>query len=161
MDLIKTVVGWFAGSEHVDAVQSRADPNPRCEAFQKVLSGARVVYAADHSNDPIDKADYKVLLGACRALVAQVHVPNAYDTDFRRNLPAGGWRGLQAPDTVAERIQDVYEYLEKHPVYALDGQSLIDNLLACVDLSTSRVNLDVLFAPIMPTLAKIQAGNVR
>lgn len=161
MGLFNAVVGWFAGGPNEGRSQVRSEPHPRADVYKKALLGARAAYVADDSSDPINKATYKVLLGAYSQLVAQVRVPDACDSDFRRNLPAGGWRGMEVPDTMAERIQDVHEYLEKHHVYALGGQSVIDNLLACVDLSTSRVDLDALFAPILPTLAKIQAGNIR
>jgi hypothetical protein len=68
----------------------------------QTLLAAKKAYEEDEGNDPIRLSDYVALLDAFETIVGKVRVSDSYETDFRRNLPAGGWRGLEAAPTRIE-----------------------------------------------------------
>jgi hypothetical protein len=94
----------------------------------EILSAARVAYDRDAGTEPIRLLDYTALLDAFEAFTEKLKVSAAYETDFRRNLPAGGWRGLRVALTLRDRIADVREFLESHPVYGPAGSAILENI---------------------------------
>lgn len=132
------------------------------DEFIQLLEKTEATYGVDESDIPIRTKDYLVLLGAFGQLLAFVdNLPEAYDTDFRKNLPAGGWRGLETLPDMNERLQDVREFVARNSVYARTGESLARNLNAVLGLVRPDDKVDVLIEEVTPLLRTIAAGDIR
>lgn len=123
---------------------------------------AKKAYDEDKGDDPIRLSDYVAILNAFDSITASIRVPDSYETDFRRNLPAGGWRGLQVAPTLKDRIDDVRAFLKTHPVYSPAGAALVANMIACMQLCVEQ-GLDVphIMAGLGPTLVRVGRGDLR
>ena len=60
---------------------------------------------APNPNQPISKDNYLAMLNIFGQLVPLAAIPDAYDTDFRRNLPGSGLSGFQVV-SLLQRIED-------------------------------------------------------
>ncbi|GGC75405.1 hypothetical protein GCM10011396_23310 [Undibacterium terreum] len=82
------------------------------------------------------------------------------NADFRRNLPAGGWRGIRSAANMQERIADLREYLNSQPVISLAGAELLANMELCLELVDYRA-LAKAFGPAVPILKSVASGMLR
>lgn len=127
-----------------------------------LLEQAKSVYSQDTHDAPIKTQDYLSLLESFDQLQRVIKYPDSYDTDFRRNLPGGAWRGLQVAPDMTERVKDAREYAQKHPVYATTGESIIQNLIACIDIATrSKVDFSPMISPALSVLKAVANGCIR
>jgi len=128
----------------------------------EILFAAKDAYDKDRGSEPIRLLDYVSLLDAFESIIEKLKISAAYEIDFRRNLPAGGWRGLQVAPTLKDRIVDVREFLEFHPVYGATGSAILDNIGVCVHLCRQQhVDAEQLLAAIKPTLVRVARGDLR
>lgn len=128
----------------------------------EILSLAKDAYDKDGGSEPIRMLDYVALLDAFEFIIEKLEISAAYETDFRRNLPAGGWRGLHVAPTLSDRIVDVRRFLESRPVYGPTGSAILDNLAVCVYLCRQQhVDAEQMLASIKPTLTRVARGDLR
>lgn len=128
----------------------------------QTLLAAKKAYDEDKGNDPIRLSDYVAVLDAFESVVAKVQLPDSYETDFRRNLPAGGWRGLDVAPTLKDRIDDVKAFLKINPVYSHAGAALLANMLACTQLCAGQgVDLQGVMSGLESTLVRVGRGELR
>ncbi|WP_175995259.1 hypothetical protein [Burkholderia vietnamiensis] len=125
--------------------------------MQKLLA-AKKAYDEDNGNDPIRLSDYIAALDAFESIVVKVQVPDSYETDFRRNLPAGGWRGLEVAPTLKDQIDDVRAFVRTRPVYSPAGAALLDNLISCIQLCSGQ-GVDVPGAMSSPEAILVRVGR--
>lgn len=129
--------------------------------MQKLLA-AKKVYDEDNGNDPIRRSDYLAVLDAFESIVVKVQVLDSYETDFRKNLPAGGWRGLEVAPTLKDRIDDVREFARSRPVHSPAGAALLANLIACVQLCAGQgVDVQGVISALEPMLVRVGRGELR
>jgi len=128
----------------------------------KLLSLAKDAYNKDAGKEPIRQSDYSAYLGAFEHIVQVLNISDAYDSDFRRNLPAGGWRGLREAPTLIDRIADVREFLRSNAVYSPTGAAILDNLCACVHISEQQdVDVRSILVSLESTLARAARNDLR
>jgi len=128
----------------------------------QTLLAAKKAYEEDEGNDPIRLSDYVALLDAFETIVGKVRVSDSYETDFRRNLPAGGWRGLEAAPTLKDRIDDVRAFVSTHPVYSSAGAALLVNIIACTELCARQdVEVQSVVSGLKSTLVRVSRGELR
>ncbi|WP_321969061.1 hypothetical protein [Paraburkholderia tropica] len=128
----------------------------------RTLLAAKKAYEQDDGKDPIRRLDYITFLDAFESLVVRLQLTDSYETDFRRNLPAGGWRGLQSAARLQDRISDVREFLKIHPVYSAAGASLLTNIIACIELCVRQdINPEKVLSDLESTLIRVGHGDLR
>ncbi|WP_198386802.1 hypothetical protein [Burkholderia ubonensis] len=126
------------------------------------IACGKKAYDEDNGNDPIRLSDYIVALDAFESIVVKVQVPDSYETDFRRNLPAGGWRGLEVAPTLKDRIDDVRAFAGSRPVYSPAGAALLANLIACIQLCAGQgVDVQGVMSNLEPMLVRVGRGELR
>ena len=129
--------------------------------FAEGLCRAEQVYANDLSRLPINKSDYLALLSAFEKLLGYVdEVPAAYDTDFRRNLLGGGLDGLVVPDMTG-RIDQARRYLTNHEAIAAAGESIIQNINACLRLMPHDADVDDILKSVQVVVMRAASGVIR
>jgi hypothetical protein len=102
-------------------------------------------FASMDGDTEIDKDDYLRMLEAFQNLVRKAKdIPESFDTDFRRNLPGGGMRGIEGryEDLVpplTERIEDAIQYARVRPIYPLAGEMLVENIRAILKFVSAEV----------------------
>ncbi len=128
--------------------------------WEKELKAVKAAYdnAPDQSH-PISAHKYTALLGAFGSLVSLADISDSLDTDFRRNLPGGGMRGLELVPTMQDRIADAGIFAISNKLYPLAGSALSDSLIALVRL-VSPNNAQMALAPIHATLQDLVKGNL-
>jgi hypothetical protein len=127
-----------------------------------LLLEAKRQYSSDLSNSPIRKTDCLEVLDLFERLVSTVNYPSSYDTDFRRNLPGGGLRGLNETSSIQDRIDDARSFLNKNSAYANTGEAILDNLIGCIHLADKQKLLPShLDASLVSTLQSVASGNLR
>ena len=132
------------------------------QQLTNLLEQAKTVYSQDIQDAPIKTQDYLSLLECFDRLQRKIHYQDSYDTDFRRNLPGGAWRGLRVAPNMTDRVNDAREYAQKHPVYAPTGESIIQNIIACVHIATrSNVDLVPMITPTITVLKAVAGCSVR
>ncbi|MFP3646426.1 hypothetical protein [Paraburkholderia sp. SIMBA_054] len=128
----------------------------------QTLLAAKKAYDEDKGNDPIRLSDYVAVLDAFESIVVKVRVPDSYETDFRRNLPAGGWRGLEVAPTLKDRIDDVRAFVRINPVYSPAGAALLANVLACTQLCAEQgIDVQGVMSGLESTLVRVGRGELR
>lgn len=128
----------------------------------KMLSSAKEAYSNDAAEDPIRKSDYSAYLGTFEQIIQALRLPDAFEMDLRRNLPAGGWRGLQMAPTLIDRIADVRAFLVSNAVYAPAGAAILDNLSACARFCEQQdVDIRSILVSLEPTLSRAARGDLR
>jgi hypothetical protein len=128
----------------------------------QILLDAKKAYEQDEGDDPIRLSDYIAFLDAFELIIVMVRLPDSYETDFRRNLPAGGWRGLRGAATLKDRIDDVREFVMIHPVYSAAGAALLANIIASIELCGRQdVNLEKIMSDLESTLVRVGRGDLR
>jgi hypothetical protein len=126
------------------------------------LLAAKKAYDQDQGNDPIRLSDYIAFLDAFESIIVMLRVPDSYDTDFRRNLPAGGWRGLEVAPVLKDRIDDVRVFVTIHPVYSAAGAALLTNIIACTQLCAAQgMGSQSVLSSLESTLVRIGRGDLR
>ncbi|KVR29932.1 hypothetical protein WL40_00045 [Burkholderia ubonensis] len=129
--------------------------------MQKLLA-AKKAYDEDNGNTPIRLSDYIAALDAFESVVVKLRVPDSYETDFRRNLPAGGWRGLEVAPTLEDRIDDVRAFVRIHPVYSPAGAALLANMIACTQLCAEQgVDVQGVMSGLESMLVRVGRGELR
>ncbi|KVD70311.1 hypothetical protein [Burkholderia ubonensis] len=129
--------------------------------MQKLLA-AKKAYDEDNGNTPIRLSDYIAALDAFESVVVKLRVPDSYETDFRRNLPAGGWRGLEVAPTLEDRIDDVRAFVRIRPVYSPAGAALLANMIACTQLCAEQgVDVQGVMSGLEPMLVRVGRGELR
>lgn len=127
--------------------------------WNKFLTDVRNAYRnAPNPNQPIVLANYLNMLQAFRQLVPLANISEAYDTDFRRNLPGGNLSGFEIP-SMLQRITDAEKFANNNPVYPAAGEGVAENIRAILDLIPQGSAQGVL-APFWGTFNNILNGNL-
>jgi len=127
--------------------------------WQQIITDVRDAYrSASNSNQPISQVNYLEMLNAFRMLVPLASISEAYDTDFRRNLPGGGLRGFEVPPLL-QRIDDAETFAKMNDLYSPAGEGVAENIRAIIQLVPPNTASKVL-APLIGTLQKILNGSL-
>lgn len=157
MNIFKTAFAKLSGGEG----QKLRQRYYLAKEFAEGLCSAEQVYANDLNRLPINKSDYLAMLNAFEKLLGYVEeVPAAYDTDFRRNLLGGGLDGLVVPD-MTQRIDQARRYLTQHEASAAAGQSILQNINACLGLIPHDADVDDILKSVRVVVMRVASGVVR
>lgn len=127
--------------------------------LQQLLAAVRDAYRDAHNkNQPISKQNYLAMLDAFRSLVPSATINEAYDTDFRRNLPGGGLSGFEVPPLL-HRIKDAEAFANNNSLYPAAGEGIAENLRAILALTAPGAAQGVL-APLQGTFQNILSGKL-
>ena len=113
---------------------------------------------APNPNQPISKDNYLAMLNIFGQLVPLAAIPDAYDTDFRRNLPGSGLSGFQVV-SLLQRIEDAKTFANNNPLYTTAGEGIAENIRAILDLIPSGAAKNIL-NPLQSTVQNILGGNL-
>lgn len=127
--------------------------------WNQTLTDVRDAYRnAKDPNAAITQANYLAMLGAFSTLVPLATISDAYDTDFRRNLPGGGLSGFDVVP-LAKRISDAQVFAIANPVYPVTGEGIAENLLALLHLLPAGSE-NATLTRLQGTFQSILAGNL-
>ncbi len=144
------------------ATPAPASPGSAPAGFTAALATAKAVYAADDGREPIRQTDYLKLLELFESLLGlTTTLPDALDTDLRRNLPGTGMDGIEASVDLRGRIGQARRFLDTHPATAAMGAGVVQNIDACLGIVPAGAPLEALKSAALPLLASIGAKNIR
>lgn len=127
--------------------------------WQQLLTAVRNAYRnAPNPDQAISQANYMAMLHAFQSLVPLATISEAYDTDFRRNLPGGGLSGFQILSLV-QRISDAEKFANNNPLYPAAGEGIAENMRAILGLIAPGA-ADGVLAPLQSTFQPILDGNL-
>jgi len=134
----------------------------QAKEFTENLRAAERTYADDPGQLPIIKSDYLALLTAFEKLLTWVDaVPEAYDTDFRRNLPGSSLDGSLVPPDIAGRIGQARRFLQNHDATAVMGHCILQNINGCLNLVRHDAPAGETLKSIAQVVARIASGDIR
>ncbi|NHZ42420.1 hypothetical protein [Massilia aquatica] len=157
-------VAWYQynKSKRSAAAAPAGTPAPAPAGFAAALATAKAVYAADEGREPIRQTDYLKLLELFESLLGlTTTVPDALDTDLRRDLPGTGMDGIDASVDLRGRIGQARRFLDTHSATAAMGAGVLQNINACLGIVPAGAPLEALKSAALPLLASIGAKNIR
>lgn len=131
--------------------------------WNELLTSVRDAYRnAVDGNQPISSDNYLKLLAAFGALAEVTSFNEAYENDFRRNIP-GGSRLEGSYDevvgTLTQKISAAKKFAGSNPLYPAFGEGVAQNLIAIASLASSESTNQIL-SPMQNLLEDIAKGKL-